>query len=304
MNDKMKNILFYVKIVFIVCLFAWIAFKFDYNSAKKIISTAKAGWAVIAVIFSLLSVVLVSIRWKMIIRGFWSGPRSSVGQLFFFNLLAAFYTLFLPTSIAGEAVRVWRLAKNEDSDYAKATFTAIIDRMIGISTWFIIFLLMPSLFPKNRLLLLILLIPVGLYFFKDKIAYKEKKLIDFSRHHPIDIVYAVLFSVFCQLAYIVTGYSVLRCFNVNIAFLSSGGLLSAGTLVALIPISLLGFGAREGFFIAVLPMYGAQSTQAVLFTSFMVFLNYLGGMVGGVIELMNTGWKLSSLKKPDVTDIK
>ncbi len=300
----MKKLLFYLKLVFIVCLLGWVAVKFDYKMAKAVLSAAKIGWAITSIAISFVSVIFVSLRWKMIIRGFWSNPKTSTAKLYWFNLLTVFYNLFIPTSIAGEAVRIWRLAKNEDNDYAKAAFTAIIDRIAGVSTWFLLFLAMPSLLPKNRLLLLVFLVPIALYLFRHKLAYKERKLIDFSRHHPLDIVYAVLFSVLCQVAAIISGYAAFKCFNLNIGILLCGGLMTAGALVSLVPVSVLGFGAREGFFIAILPSYGAHPTQAVLLTTFFVFSSYFVGITGGLVELMNTGWNLTSLKKPDIEEIK
>ena len=300
----MKKLLFFLKIVFIICLFTWIALKFDYKTAKNVLAAANIGWAVAAVAFSFISVIFVSLRWKTIIRGFWQEPKTSVAQLYWYNLLAVFYNLFIPTSIAGEAVRIWRLAKNEDNDYAKATFTAIIDRVMGVLTWFVLFLTLPSLLPKNRLLLLVFLVPIALYFFTDKLAYKEKKLIDFSRHHPLDILYAVIFSFACQIVAIISGYAAMKCFNLDIGLFMAAGLLTAGALVSLIPISVLGFGAREGFFITVLPLYGLHPTQAVLLITFFVFLTYANGIAGGLIELMNAGWKISSLKSPDIETMK
>ena len=172
----MKKILFYAKIAFIIGLFAWVAVKFDFKTAGNIIATANLGWAGVAVVFQFVSLYFVSLRWKMIIRGFWKRSKTTLFQLFWFYQLGVFYSLFLPTSLAGEAIRVWRLAKNEDKDYAKAAFTAILDRIIGVSTWFILFIILPTHLPKNRLLLLVLLVPLALYIFKDKIAYKEKKL--------------------------------------------------------------------------------------------------------------------------------
>jgi glycosyltransferase 2 family protein len=300
----MKKVVFYSKIVFIAALFTWIGFKFDYETAKKIFLSANIGWAVLALFATFATFLVASLRWKMIVRGFWENPKTSLAYLYWFNLLGVFYTLFLPTSIAGEAVRAWRLAKNEDKDYAKAGFTAIIDRVIGVFTWFILFIALPTLLPKNKLLLLLFFIPVALYFFKDKLVYKEKKLFDFSRHHPLDIINAVLLSFACQLVSFIAGYSVFMCFNIHIGILYTFGVLAAGALAGLIPISFLGFGAREGFFVAVLPLYGILPTQAVLVTSFFVLSTYAMGLSGGLIELMNTGWKLSSLGKSDMESIK
>jgi glycosyltransferase 2 family protein len=303
MNSKLlKNVLFVFKIVFIIALFVWIGFKFDYKSARLLLASASPGWAVTAVIFAVVSYWFVTLRWKTIIKGFWPAPKSSLSQLVAYNLLGVFYTLFLPTSIAGEAVRLWKLAKNEDNDYGKAAMTAIIDRVIGVTTWFMLFLVLPSKLPKNKLLLLVLLIPIALYLFKDKIVIKEKKIFDFSRHHPADIFKSVVFSVFCQIFSCLMGYAIIRCLNIDMNVFLACGVVAAGALVSLIPVSMLGFGVREGFFVATLPAYGASPTEAVLVTTFVVFITYLTGLSGGIIELMNTGWNLSSLKPKDIKE--
>lgn len=297
---KSKMLLFYAKLVFITALFGWIAYKLDYKTALLLISSARPAWGFAALVLAAVSFLFVNYRWKIIIKGFWANSKTSVWQLYFFNLLGVFYSLFVPTSIAAEAVRIWRLAKNEDSDYGKAAMTAIIDRIVGITTWFVLFLLLPSMLPKNKLLGLVFLVPVALYFFRDKIKIKERKIFDFSRHHPADIVYAVVFSLICQFFYLLAGYSVFKCFNVDIGLFFIAGIVAAGALANIVPVSMLGFGAREGFFIAVLPLYGVSHTEAVLITTFFVFISYVTGLSGGFLELMHTGWKLSVLKAPEI----
>ncbi|OFZ54509.1 MAG: hypothetical protein A2328_02475 [Bdellovibrionales bacterium RIFOXYB2_FULL_36_6] len=295
----MKKLFFFVKVAFIVCLFGWIAAKFDYKSAGILLSSARLNLLVFPFLIAAVSLLFINFRWKMIIRGFWEKPRSTIWQLFYFNLLGIFYTLFVPTSIAAEAVRVWRLAKNEDGDYGKATMTAIIDKLVGLATWFVLFLLLPSQLPKNKLLLLVFFVPIVLYLFKDKLIIKEKKIFDFSRHHPMDIIYSVLYSFICQLFYILMGYMIFKCLNINIDIFWVGGIMAAGALVGLIPVSLLGFGVREGFFVATLPLYGTTHTEAVMVTTFLVVITYLTGLSGGIIELARTGWNISNLKDTD-----
>jgi hypothetical protein len=293
-----KKILFLAKIAFIISIIAWIAWKFDAQKAREIIHSARLEWGVFAFIISALANIFLSLRWKAILKGILPGINVSIWQLYFFNILALFYSIFIPTSIAGEAVRVFKVKSFLNVDYPRSTISVALDRILGAATWFLLFLVLPTPFRGNRSWLwFLIIVPFLLYVFRKKIVVGEHRFLDFTRHHPLDVLGAVLFSLAGQFLFIAANYCVFRCFGISISIIATAGLTATTTLAAMVPISLFGVGLREGSLLAFLPLYGASSTQAMLATVFFMILSSTFGYCGGLIELARTGWNFSRLRQ-------
>lgn len=294
----MKKLFFAVKVLFVVSLVAWSIYKFDLAAAKNIFHTANLIWGAAAVSLNIFVFYFVTLRWKLLIKGFCPHSTAKVSDLLSINLLSAFYILFIPTTVAAEVVRVFKLKAHIQNDYKTATLTALLDRVIGISTWFILFMVFPSPFHNNKLWLAV---PVGLiavYFLRKKMVFFGHAVLDFSKHHPLDILKIVLFSFFGQFASAFVMFSVFRCFGTLIPLADAIGITAATAMAAMIPISVLGIGAKEGSLFGILPKYAVSPTQIVIITGFLVFINYVYGLMGGLIELWHSGWKFSKLKLP------
>lgn len=297
----MKKALVVLKIAFIAGLIIWAALTFNAGQAKAVLASANLWFVVLAVAAYFAATLFYTLRWQVIIRGFWKDARLSTGTLYRFLLLAGFYTLFIPTSIAGEAVRLWKLSKETGNDYAKSTITVALDRMLGAVLWFLIFLVSPSPFHNNVFWLLLILIVPAVYLLQKKMVFLNDKIIDFSRHHPKDIVLGIFASLAGQILYIFANYLVFRCFGIPITLYQTAGIASLAVLAGIIPVTWLGITLREGIYIGLLPGYGASSSQALLVITVLVALNYLVGLTGGIIELALTGWNVSKMKLPKET---
>jgi len=299
-KNKILNI---IKISAISGLIIWAAFKFDMQTARLALSSAVPLWGILSILTAFLVIYVISLRWLTIIKGFYGKNRVNIFSLFYFNLLSTFYTLFIPTSIAGEAVRVVKLSNKTDRVYSKATLVIALDRLLGLLTWFIIFLLSPSPF-KNSKYWLLLLIPAGaIFFFGKKFKFMGHEVFDFSRHHPRDIFYGFMVSFAGQFLVILTNFLIIKCFRLNISFFDACGITAIAALAGIVPLAWLGVSLREGSYLAVLPMFGASHTQSLLFVSLVVFTTYLLGFTGGVTELAKSGWDFSKLRKEAEEDI-
>jgi uncharacterized membrane protein YbhN (UPF0104 family) len=291
-----KTGLLALKIFFVLLVIFFAVFKFDVNHFKQILNAAKPAWGLPALFLLCLTIFFYSWRWRVIIHGFWDNIKLPVISLFWYNMLAIFYSLFIPTPITVEATRIIKLTRKVNNDYAKSTITAVLDRVVGVAIWTVIFLLTPTPFKSNKLWALFIILLTLFFIFRKKIILWEHRVFDFSRHHPLDIVKGTIISLIGQLSYVCAIYSVFKCFGINISFAHTIGIAAISLLATLIPVSYLGVSMREGSFIGMLPIYGATSTQALLVSTFFVFSNYLFGILGGLSELAHAGWKFSKLK--------
>jgi len=294
----MKIFIAVAKIVVITAILVWAFLKFDLDTARRTIQASDLYSAVLAIVLCGLAYYFTALRWGMIIRGFWPKQKISSFKLFWFNILSAFYGLFIPTSVAAEAVRVIKLGKETKKDYSRSTITVALDRILGMIIWGLIFLFSPSPIKRsNAWFLLFAVIPL-LYLFRNKLNLWGHKVFDFSRHHPADIVKSVIFSVIGQFLFVASYFFIFRCFGISIPPKESIGIVATATMAGIVPISWLGVGLREASYLGMLPLYGASATQSLLAVSFIVFLTYFFGIAAGILELAHTGWHISKLKMP------
>lgn len=291
-----KASLLVLRIIFVLGVLTWIIIKYDPNITKDILNTANLIWLLLASVFFALTLFFYAWRWRVIIHGFWQDVKVSIASLYWYNLLALFYSLFIPTTITVEAVRIIRLSRKTGNDYPKSTISAILDRIVGGAIWFIVFLICPTPFRSKKFYLLFILLAVGFYFLRKKIILWEHRVFDFSRHHPRDIIKGITLSIIGQSCYVLVNYFVFLCFGINLTLLQAAGIACISVMASLIPISCFGLGLKEGSYIGLLPLYGVTSTQAFLVTTFFVLMNYIFGLTGGIIELAHTGWKFSRLR--------
>lgn len=86
------------------------------------------SWMLMAVVMVFVQFVLISTRWRQIARQ----CDASLGRLqaLRFTLIAAFFNQVLPSTVGGDAVRVWLLAR-DGPGWSKATYSVLLDRFIG-----------------------------------------------------------------------------------------------------------------------------------------------------------------------------
>jgi uncharacterized membrane protein YbhN (UPF0104 family) len=86
------------------------------------------GWLVLALVITLAGIVLASLRWQRVMAALDLRPR--IGRLFSTYLAGLFVSNFLPTTIAGDALRVSRISS--DTGEAPRTFASVVlERLSG-----------------------------------------------------------------------------------------------------------------------------------------------------------------------------
>src|SRR5580704_15062133 len=88
-----------------------------------------AAWLLAAVAVLSLQTVISALRWRSILGG--CGAQISLLQACRYTFIALFFSQVLPSTIGGDAVRVWLVAR-DGVGWAKATYAAILDRVVGV----------------------------------------------------------------------------------------------------------------------------------------------------------------------------
>src|SRR3954453_11315531 len=88
-----------------------------------------AGWMTLAVLTIVVQVFLGAVRWHEI-SARCQAPLT-VPQAFRYNMIGTFFNQTLPSTIGGDAVRLW-LVGSTGAGWRLATYSVLVDRAIGL----------------------------------------------------------------------------------------------------------------------------------------------------------------------------
>ena len=87
------------------------------------------GWIGLAIAVTFLQLFVGVLRWRVI--GAECGAPLPTKQAMRFNVIGTFFNQTLPSSIGGDAVRLWLVART-GAGWRAATYSIFVDRAIGL----------------------------------------------------------------------------------------------------------------------------------------------------------------------------
>ena len=103
--------------------------KVDLADLASRINIASLGWIGMAIAVTFLQIFVGVLRWREISAE--CGAPLATRQAMRFNLIGTFFNQTLPSSIGGDAVRLWLVARG-GAGWRAATYSIFIDRAIGL----------------------------------------------------------------------------------------------------------------------------------------------------------------------------
>jgi uncharacterized membrane protein YbhN (UPF0104 family) len=97
--------------------------------ASRVNNLASLGWIVVAIAVTFLQIFVGVLRWRRISAE--CGAPLGLGKAMRFNLIGTFFNQTLPSSIGGDAVRLWLVARG-GAGWRAATYSIFVDRAIGL----------------------------------------------------------------------------------------------------------------------------------------------------------------------------
>lgn len=261
----------------------WYAFsKIDVGSALNYLR-AMSGIAV-AVVLALLFVQLVLAGMRL--RGLLGqlGARCNVIQAVDVVMIGAFFSQTMISFIGGDAMRIWRIVRSRTS-IGVATRSILFDRAAGFVGLVLLALLgLPFLLqlvktPELRMGLMVSIAAfvAGLFFFMSlthiPATLKKWRILrlvaDFSteaRRLTRDRAGALAIlglSVSIQVMNVVILYVIARFLSIEISFFNALILLPPVLFMSMLPISVAGWGVREGAMVVALNMINIPAHQSL-----------------------------------------
>jgi glycosyltransferase 2 family protein len=128
-DDMRRILLSTIKIVISAALLYLALRKVNLSELASRINIASLGWIGMAIAVTFLQIFVGVLRWREI--GAECGAPLATTQAMRFNLIGTFFNQTLPSSIGGDAVRLWLVARG-GAGWRAATYSIFVDRAIGL----------------------------------------------------------------------------------------------------------------------------------------------------------------------------
>jgi hypothetical protein len=101
----------------------------NFAAIQSRLSQINIGWIALAVLITVVQIFIGALRWREI-SDQCQAPLTDL-QAFRYNMIGAFFNQTLPSSIGGDAVRIW-LANRTGAGWRAATYSILTDRAVGL----------------------------------------------------------------------------------------------------------------------------------------------------------------------------
>jgi glycosyltransferase 2 family protein len=297
-----KYLVLAVKIILSIGLIWYIFRRIDFSSAWTTLLSIPLGAVLAALVLLLVQFALSSHRLKELLRQL--GQESRLTVLLDIAWIGAFFSQTLISFVGGDAMRVWRMVRFR-IPLTIATQAVLLDRLAGFAGVVVVLLLtIPFLIPMLESLemkvgLILIASAVLAFIFAVFLLRRLPKRLAKQRVLGAIVDFAsrgVLIARSGRGALYVLGLSVLiQLGNVLILFILAQGLsinLGLGIFVlimptvlflSMLPISIAGWGVREGAMVGALAVVGVPAHQSlalsICFGLCLMFVSLPGGII-------------------------
>jgi hypothetical protein len=256
--------------------------KIDLEETKNTLLSADLLWLLLALVLFNISKWISAVR----LNGFFS--VAGLDLSFRYNLIlyyvGMFYNLFLPGGIGGDGYKVYLLHRNFKTPVGTLISATLLDRLNGmVALVFLALLLMlPLDLPDTGipvLLFLILLIGIvyPVFYLIVRVFFKK-----FSGY----FIEPNLFSLGVQLCQLISAFFILRSLGIQNLYLAYMVLFLLSSIVAVLPFTIGGIGARELVFIFGANYLMIDRNTAVAFSLLFFVLTAVSSFAGTFMESM------------------
>ncbi len=293
----------FIKVIIGLVLIVFLLSRLDKNQSISALKSINFWWIIIAILVQTIAKILSAYRWKVLLQ--LQNIEVTIHKLLKFIMIGLFFNNFLPTSMGGDVVKGYFMAKHK-GEYKSSYISVIGERYLGIILLTIIALIativafVTNILTKDIMIIIILIfLPVMCVFcFVEipwlhrflngsrikifKMIYEIKNFVSFIGTKEHKKYGALILSLFIQLFGVGFFYACAKSLHIDIPFYLSFALVPPALLLAMIPISLNGIGIREGAFVYFFTQVGVLESDAILFGFVSLCIYYVFALIGGI----------------------
>jgi uncharacterized membrane protein YbhN (UPF0104 family) len=263
-------------------------------------------WLLGAVAVLSLQTIVSALRWRSILRD--CGADIQISRASRYTFVALFFSQVLPSTIGGDAARVWLVAR-DGVGWANAIYSAITDRAAGVLALALFVLFgIPASFamihdPLARAALLLLgcasvlapalFIAIGSRQWSMLTHFATTRHLNAAAHaayrifvSPRAAAWVLALSLIVQLLTITGAWLAAKSVAAPFAFSDAVLLIPPVLLIATVPISIAGWGVRESAMVMAFSYSGLSNADGLLVSALFGFATLILGVIGGLLWMI------------------
>jgi len=273
-------------------------------------------WFIAAGVVFCGQLVLLAIRWRDIATV--CGAPMSLRAALRFSFIGLFFNQVLPSTVGGDAVRMWLLAR-DGAGWTKSVYSVLLDRIVGVAALaLLVVMCLPwtlNLVHDRLARTTLVLIGVGTlasalvflalasprlpmldkFWLTRHLAAASRLGRQLCRANANSARIAVL-SITIHLLTVVAAYCAAQAAAATADFTQVLFLVLPVILIATIPISIAGWGVRESTMVLAFTYAGLAANDGLVISILFGAATFAVGAIGGVVWIVS-GYKLPAMRE-------
>ncbi len=261
-----------------------------------------------AALIAFQMMLIVTWRWQRIVAAI--DDAAPFARLLRIVVISLFFNQVLPSTVGGDGMRMW-LLRRLGRGVGISIRSVVLDRLLGLSSLFLLSLV-GALYLLVRLPDSALVWPIALLslcglaaiagaplflrlFGRLPVAFLRRNLetvaaeVDLLWRDKGLLVRLIAASLLGQIAMCASIWLLAASLGIAFGLLDALAVLPAVLLIASVPISIAGWGVREGSMVVGLGLLGVGTGDAALVSIFFGVLLLVFGLLGGLVWLLDHG---------------
>ena len=294
----------------------------NFAAIQSRLSQINVGWIALAVLITIGQIFIGALRWREI-SALCQAPLTDL-QAFRYNMIGAFFNQTLPSSIGGDAVRLW-LVTRTGAGWRAATYSILTDRAIGlIALALIIVASLPWSYgmianSHGRLALVVVdfaALSGGMGFLLlGLLPWKWLKTWWPTKHvHACSVIAnKVIFdrrsgpkiaalSLLVHVLAVVIAWCAVRSISAPADFEQVFMLIPPIMLITMMPISIAGWGVREATMMVAFGYAGLAQTDGTVVSILFGAVYFIVGAAGGLVWIFSAEKAAAPMEVSEITE--
>ncbi|WP_213770114.1 lysylphosphatidylglycerol synthase transmembrane domain-containing protein [Bradyrhizobium sp. dw_78] len=304
----MRQILFSALKILISAALLYLALrKVNFSDLAARIDLTSLLWIGLAIAVNFLQVYAGALRWREVSAD--CGAPLTARKAMHFNLIGTFFNQTLPSSIGGDAMRLWLLAR-DGAGWRAATYSIFVDRAIGlIALAVVIVASLPWSYhlirdPSGRSALLFVdfaALAAGVGFLVlGRLPWSWLKRWWGTQHfHACSVVanqvifdrrrgpMIAMLSILVHVLTVIIAWCVVKSIAAPVMFSQTFQLVPPVMLITMLPISIAGWGVREATMGLAFGYAGLATTEGVNVSLLFGAVSFIVGAFGGLVWILS-----------------
>ena len=311
-KENRRKLLVFLRVVVSAALLGYVLFKADLPSFLRRWPGISQPLLALALVLQLAGVFISSLKWWLLLRA----AEQPVGYMWTVRtyLVGQFFSNFLPTSIGGDAVRVYRLNR-QTGRLGLAIASVFVERITGFLAltiigwialwlqfdrftdnwqlrWAMIWCLLAAsgglliAFSAPWTVSLLSRLPLpNVIDWRGKLRGMADSLAQFYADRGTLVLVTLLAFVY-QISWIAVTVAAAEALSMDVPWPFVALMVPISDIVGLIPIFFNNLGAREGIYTLLLGLLGLPAAQALALSLLVFGTRLLISLLGGVVLLL------------------